>query len=387
MSTTFFLALRSLRFRWKQTAVAVLGVFVGVAALTVILSVANGFERGLVDQILETAGHLQVWSKSHQIWRWPEVVEEVRKLPDVTAVAPCILAQAIVEHDEAFTGVRVKGIDPAAERTLVDFGRFMKEGAFAFHADDQLLMGEKLAEKLGVSLGDRVRLIVPGAEEPPKLLVTGLFDTGIREFDHEMVFVPMAKAQAMLGFGENCSHLFVKTRHPLEVRTLAGRIREAVSLETTTWLDSNRVLLEALSMEKRVMFLVILLTLVVASFGIANLLTMMVYEKISDIGMLRAIGMGRRGILRIFVTKGFLIGLIGTALGCLGGWAMGEVLLHVSIPLPSDIYYVDRVPVEFHGPDFLIVAVLACLVASAAGWLPARKAASIEPYQAIRNLQ
>lgn len=387
MTTTLFLALRGLRFRWKQSFVAILGVFVGVTALTAILSVSNGFERGLVDQILETAGHLQVWSRSHQIWRYPEVVEEIARLPEVTAAVPCILAQAIVEHEEAFTGVRVKGIDAAAERKLVDFTRFMKEGAFTFTAREQLLMGEGLAEKLGVSVGDQVRLIVPGAEEPPRLLVMGLFDTGIREFDHEMVFVPMAEAQSLLGFGDNCSHIFVKTSRPLAVRELAGKIRAAVSLETTTWLDSNRVLLEALSMEKRVMFLVILLTLVVASFGIANLLTMMVYEKISDIGILRAIGLGRRGILRIFVTKGFLIGVAGTVLGCLGGWSLGLLLRSISIPLPSDIYYVDRVPVEFHGWDFAMVALLACLVASLAGWLPARKAASIEPYQAIRHLQ
>ncbi len=386
MRTTVFLALRGLRFRKRQTALAVMGVFVGVLAMTTIISVSNGFEKGLVNQILDTTGHLQIWSKSHQIYRYRKVCGEVAKAPGVIANAPCVLAQGIVEYEEAFTGVRLKGIEPSQERTLYDFQRYMKKGRFGFTHERQVLLGQPLAEKLGTKIGNRIRLIVPGKEDPPQLLVIGLFKTGVREYDHEMVFVPIALAQKVLGYGDTVSHIFVKTDDPIRVRSLAQRLRKTLNLEVTTWLDYNRTLLEALSLEKRALFVIILLTLLVASFGIGNLLTMMVYEKIHDIGMMRAMGLGARGVRSVFVVKGLVIGVIGALTGIIGGLVVGTMLQHVTIPLPSDIYYVNRVPVDFQLTDFVLIGLLACAVASFAGFFPARKAAAIEPYQAIRHL-
>ena len=385
MPPSLFLAIKGLRFRLRQAGVTVIGVFVGVLALVVILAISNGFERSLVEQILETSGHIQVFSKTHQIDGWEAHVKAITAIPGVRSCAPAIMAQGMIENEkeQTFSGANVKGIVPDLEAGANQLGASLIAGEFKFYAKKQIILGAEMASQLKVKVHDVVNLVSPDSSVF-ELEVVGIFRTGVTEFDFQTLLVPLELTQEAYGFKTGCSHLFVKTSDPMQVRELASRIRAATGLEAATWLETNRILLNAISLEKRVMFLVILLTLVVASFGISNVLTMMVFEKYREIGILRSLGATRWQIVSIFLVQGTIIGMAGTLLGCLGGYLVGLYLRAYPIDLPSSVYVADKVPVLFHAGDFLTVAGLALIISLAASFFPARKAIAIEPMEAIR---
>jgi lipoprotein-releasing system permease protein len=380
------LALRGLSFRLRQTLLSMLGVLLGVVALTTILSVANGFERGLIDNILETAGHLQVFSaQEHEISHPEEISKIVARVPGVEAVAPAIMVQGMIENekDQTFSGCNIKAIDPAREARINSVGSHMAEGKFGFSGTQEIIVGKELARQLRVTVGKKVNMTVPDGSKHP-LTVVGVFRTGISEYDYQMVLIPLALGQKAFGFADSVSHLFVRCTDPAGARAVALQIRKDTAYDAQSWLDTNRVLLEAISLERHVMFIVIFLTLIVAAFGISNVLTMMVLEKYRDIGIMRALGMRGGQITRIFLVQGLVIGVTGTLLGCLGGYGLGRLLQVVPLRLPTEIYYVDRVPVLFNPRDFAAIAALACLVSMVASYFPARKAMRIQPVEAIR---
>jgi len=382
---SLLLAARGLSFRFKQTLLSMAGVSLGVIALTTILSVANGFEQGLISSILETSGHIQVSSGDHEISHPDDIARIVAGIRGVEAVAPAIVAQAMVENEkeQAFQGCLVKCIDPVREQKINCVGQRMADGKYAFTGRDQIILGKDLARQLHAMVGRPLNMTIADGNKYP-LTVVGIFKTGLSDFDFQTVLVPIALGQKVFGFGDSVSHLFVRLSDPMNARAVALRIRKDTAYEAQSWLDTNRVLLEAISLERRVMFIVIFLTLIVAAFGIANVLTMVVLEKFRDIGIMRALGMRRHEISRIFVLQGLFVGVVGTLLGCLGGYGLGRILQIVPIRLPLEVYYVDRVPVIFNLRDFLAIAGLACGVSLLASYFPARKAMKIQPVEAIR---
>lgn len=384
--TSVMLAVRGLSFRLKQTLLSMLGVVLGVVALTTILSVANGFEAGLINSILETSGHIQVFSsQDHEISNPDHIAKLIAKVPGVKAVAPAILVQGMVENEkeQTFSGCNIKGIDPTRELEVNAIGAHMVDGKFAFGGPNEIILGRELARQLKAAVGKPLKMTIPDGTKYP-LTVAGIFKTGISDFDYQMVLIPVPLAQKAFGFADSVSHLFVRCTDPIQAGIVAKQIRKDTAYDALSWMETNRVLLEAIALERRVMFVVIFLTLVVAAFGISNILTMMVLEKYRDIGIMRALGMRPSQITRIFLMQGLFIGVTGTVLGCLGGFALGSLLQVLPINLPAEIYYVDKVPVMFNPRDFLAIAALACTVSLVASYFPARKAMRIQPVEAIR---
>ena len=386
MRTSVMLAVRGLTFRLKQTMLSMLGVVLGVVALTTILSVANGFEAGLINSILETSGHIQVFSsQDHEVSNPDHIAKLVAKVPGVAAVAPGIMVQGMIENEkeQTFSGCNIKGIDPVHEIEVNSIGKHMVDGKFAFAGPNEIILGKELARQLKAVVGKPLKMTIPDGTKFP-LTVVGIFKTGISDFDYSMVLIPVPLAQKAFGFSDSVSHLFVRCTDPINAGAVAAQIRKDTAYDAMSWLETNRVLLEAIALERRVMFVVIFLTLIVAAFGISNTLTMMVLEKFKDIGIMRALGMRTSQITRIFLMQGLFIGLTGTILGCLGGWGLGNLLQVMPIHLPVEIYYVDRVPVQFNPRDFLAIAALACTVSLVASYFPARKAMKVQPVEAIR---
>lgn len=382
---SFRLAIRGLTFRMRQTVLSMVGVMLGVLALTTILSVSNGFQRDLIKNILETTCHIQVMSmKEHEVGEYQKVTEAILKVPGVTSVAPACLVQGMIENPEAhaLSGTNIKGIVPEKELTVNSVGHEMVAGEFRFTGKHEVILGAELAEQLEARIGQTLKLTVLDGKH--ELRLVGVFRTGVRDFDFQMIFVPLELTQDTFGFENTVSHLFVKTDDPMSARATAAKIHEVSGYDARAWLDSNRVLLDAISLERRVMFVVIFLTLIVAAFGISNVLTMMVMEKYRDIGILRAMGMKPGQVVSIFLYQGMIIGILGTVLGCLGGWLAGVTLQTFPLRLPLDVYSVDYVPVAFKASDFASIALLAFGVSLLASYLPARRALAVDPAQAIR---
>lgn len=384
--TTMMLAWRGLTLRVRQTMLSMAGVVLGVVALTTILSVANGFETNLINSILETSGHITVMSMAdHEITNPEHIAKLIAKVPGVKAVAPSINVQGMIESEkeQTFAGCNIRGVDPARELLVNSVGAHMVDGKFAFGGPNEIILGKDLARQLKASVGKPLRMTIPDGNKFP-LTVAGIFKTGVSDFDAQMVLIPIPLAQKAFGFMESVSHMTVRCNDPAEAVGVAKAIRKDTAYDALSWLETNRVLLEAIALERRVMFVVICLTLVVAAFGISNILTMMVLEKYKDIGILRALGMKSSQITKIFLMQGLFIGVIGTILGCLGGYGLGSLLQVLPINLPMEIYYVDKVPVQFNPRDFGAIAALACTVSLLASYFPARKAMRIQPVEAIR---
>lgn len=382
---TFRLAIRGLTFRLRQTLLSMLGVMLGVLALTTILSISNGFQRDLIRNILETTCHIQVWSsKDHEVEHPDDVAKVIQGIPGVISVAPACLVQGMIENPDAhaFAGTNIKGIVPEKELEVNEVGHELVSGQFAFTGKHEVILGSELAEQLEAKIGQTLKLTVLDGKHDLRLV--GIFRTGVRDFDFQMMFIPLPLAQEIFGFEDSVSHLFVKTEDPMMARAIAGKIHDMTRYDAKAWLDTNRVLLDAISLERRVMFVVIFLTLIVAAFGISNVLTMMVMEKYRDIGILRAMGMKPGQVVSIFLYQGMVIGIFGTLLGCLGGWLAGLTLQTFPLKLPLDVYSVDHVPVAFKASDFASIALLAFGVSLLASYLPARKALAVDPAQAIR---
>lgn len=386
MKIPFMLAIKGIMARPRQYLLCTTGVFLGVLSLTLILSVSNGFEKGLVNSILETTGHISLSSPVHIIPNWHSVNENISKMDEVASICPAIMGQAIIEHGKAFSGVNIKGVLLDNEDEISQMAGKMTSGVFDFHTSNEALMGANLASQLGLAVGDTFKLLCPDGDSYD-IYLQGTFEMGVAHYDLQTILVPLRFAQRLFGFGQGVSHILVNVKEPLEAMTTAKKIGSETGLVAVSWLSSNKVLLSALSMEKRVMFLVLLLSLVVAGFGISNVLTMTVYERYRDIGILRAIGVSRSQVMKIFLLQGFFVGVAGVIAGSLGGYFVGILLDTYPVAIPGHIYYVDKIPVDFLARDFILIGFIACLVATFAGLFPAKKAVSVNPWEAIRYYQ
>jgi lipoprotein-releasing system permease protein len=396
-----FIARRYLRRRTGRgfsgiTWIGIGGVFVGVAATLIVLSVMNGFHQELRTRILGITPHIIVSRVfGDPIENADSLAQEIRKVPGVKYVAPFIYAKTMVKSKTASDGIIVRGIIPADEEKITDVGKNMKEGKFDFR-DNGLVLGYELARNLNVGVGDELSLISPAAATSTplgmlprfrKFRVNGVFDAGMYEYNTTLIYLALDELQQLLDMGKSVSGLEVRIADVDQAAALARTITQRLGFayRATDWLTRNRNLFTALRLEKVVTFIVLVLIVLVAAFNIAGMLIMMVLRKTREIGILRAMGANQKSIVRIFSVVGLLIGIIGTAGGALFG-AVVAVLLnrYQFVRLPGDVYFIKNLPVTMQPTDFLIVCGTAILIAFGATLYPAFKAAAMEPVDAIR---
>ena len=385
----FFLALRFLTFRWRQSLLSVGSVAVGVAILITALSLTNGFEADLVDKILGTSPHLSVAPAFGTTFAgYEDVRKRVKALPGVAGATPAIGGQALVASGPETIGTLVQGIDPRAERQDGRWASYLRDGDLPANGSASIVLGSELGKRLNASIGDRVQIIT-GLAESYDFVVTGVFQAGLYELDSHIVFISLHQARRLYGLPKDAVHsLAVRVADPMAAGAIAVEIqRRYPLLMVRSWLDKNHSLLAAMALEKKVIFLVMSCIIIVALFGTANVLVMVVIEKTHEIGILRAIGATTGHVAAVFLLQGLGIGLLGTALGCAGGWLAATLLGRYPLNLPSDVYYIDKLPVRIEGQDFLyvcLVTLVVCLVATA---LPIRRAARLDPIEVIRHYQ
>jgi lipoprotein-releasing system permease protein len=407
------IALRYLRSRRSSrllsliTVIAVGGVTVGVMALVVVLGVMNGLQADLRDKILVANPHLRVltYGEGLRLDDWRRVLGRVRGMAGVEAAAPFVLTQGLVSagHDYA-EGVIVLGVEAdTGRRAVTSLAQHFTKGDLRFRTtradvEGGIALGRRLGSKLSAYPGDVVTLVAPasarfnpstGAYIPQfhRFEVTGLFETGMYEYDNNYVALARTTAQRFAGLDSAVTGLEVRLADPWNARDFAIQLegRLGYPYRALDWQTQNQQLFSALKLEKLAMAFVVFLICVVAAFNVVGTLTMVVRDKTREIGILMAMGLRQASIRRIFLAQGILVGLTGTSLGVVLGLVVGGMVNRGHwIPIDPSIYFIDHLPVRTQLLDALSVIAASLLVAMGAPLYPAVQASRLDPVNAIR---
>lgn len=387
------------------TIITVLAVTLGVMALIVVLGVMSGFEREVKERIVGTNAHVILLRFGDDgIPRPDSVAARVRRVPEVSGVAPFVYAKAMMTSGSHADGAVVKGIDPRQEEEVTEFARYVETvpGAppLAPAPGDApgIILGAHLMESLQLSIGEKLTLISPRSTAPtplgfiPKVkifVVSGVFRSGMYEYDAGMAFIDIAQAQEFFGLGDRVTALEIKVVDMLRAPEIAEEILAAVGgfpYRTNDWIQLNQNLFSWMQTEKRVMFVILTLIVLVAAFNIASVQIMMVKFKRREIGILKSMGATRGSIRRLFVTQGLVIGAVGMVAGSLLGLTLCWLLERYEfIRLPGDVYFIETLPVKPETGDFAAVILAALVLCLAAAWYPAWRASKLDPIDAIRS--
>jgi len=386
-------------------AVSMLGIALGVAALIVVISVMNGFQEELRNRILSVASHVEIRSIGGSINDWQAIARVVRSNPHVIGSAPFVAGQAMLSSNGANRGALVRGIDPGLEDTVADIGRHMRAGSLSNlkTGDFGIVLGSELARALGVRIGDSVVVITPqGTVTPAGTLprvksfkLVGVFEIGMYEFDSGLALIDLADAQKLYRTGDSVSGVRLKLDDMFAAPSVATELLRTlpVDAEVRDWTLDHANFFRAVAIEKRVMFIILTLIVAVAAFNIVSAQVMVVTDKQADIAILRTQGASPASILTIFVIQGALVGVIGTALGVVGG-----VLLALNIDtvvpfierafsiqfLDKSVYYISELPSDIQRGDITLIAVIALALALLATIYPSWRAAKVNPAEALR---
>jgi lipoprotein-releasing system permease protein len=372
--------------------VAIAGVAIGVAALIVVIAVMTGFDNDLRDKIIGTNAHIVV-EKEIGVGNFAKVQKDISGVPGVKATTPYVQGPLFLEYAGQSMGVMGRGIDPKTEGTVTKAQEYLKEGRLEALDKNSVIIGSELATYLGKELGDRITLIAPasglaGGGWRHELKIVGIFSSGMYDYDMNLVLLDLEKAQEIYQLpAGTVSGIAVKLDDVYQAPNAKKAIYKVLgySFLVKTWIDMNRNFFAALKLEKFAMFVILTLIVLVASFNIVSTLIVTVTTKIKDIGTLKAIGVPRDAIERIFVFKGLSIGLMGTLWGCVSGISISLILKKYQfIKLPQDIYYLDKLPVVLELNDLLMIAGAAMLITYLATIYPAKMAGKLEPVEALR---
>ena len=385
--------------------VSMLGIALGVAALIVVLSVMNGFQSELRSRILGVASHIQITGGDGELPNWQAVASGAAKHPDVLASAPFVQAQGMLSYDQTVRGVMIRGVDPALEDRVADFGKHMKVGSLSGLAPGEfgIVLGAELAQALRVFTGDKVTLIAPqGLVTPAAILprlkqfrVVGIFEVGMFEFDSGLAVVHLADAQALYRMDDRVSGVRLKLRELMDAPRIARELAPFVRTEAyvSDWTSGHANLFRAVQIEKNVMFVILLMIVAVAAFNIVSTLVMAVNDKRAEIAILRTLGASPRSVMAIFMVQGALIGVLGMLLGVASGVLLA---MTVEVVVPSlerflgvtlwnkEVYYITALPSELHWQDVAVVSGISFFLTLIATVYPSWRASKVVPAEALR---
>jgi lipoprotein-releasing system permease protein len=401
-----FVAFRYLVARRKQafisliSFISILGVMVGVMALLIALALMTGLQGELRDRIVGSSAHVYVFKLGEGITDYQAEIAKLKQLPHVIGAAPAVLGKAVVtsaRDQQAF--INIKGIDPELEATVTDIRKAMRSGRLEDvvaqgDGPDGIVLGKDVAETLGVTVGDAVRVMTPEATLTPlgpmarsrSFKVVGTFSLGLFEFDSEYALTSLPVALRLTA-QTHPSFIQLRLDDMFAARAVSEMIPEKLGQQYATqdWADMNKPLFSALWLEKMAISITIGLIILVAALNIIASLVLLVMEKSRDIAILKTMGSSAASIRRIFMLQGLIIGLVGTVAGALPGIAIIRILdRYKLIHVPIDVYQISYVPFTLLPQDFAVVIASAVVICFVATIYPSRQASKLDPAQALR---
>jgi lipoprotein-releasing system permease protein len=390
-------------------SMSVIGLALGVAVLIVVLSVLNGFERELRSRMLTVTSHATITGVNGEIANWRDAQRDAAREPQVVAVVPFVESRGLLANGERVAGAMVRGILPEEEVKAVGLGGRMREGSLATLAAGKyrVVLGSALAAELAVKVGQTVVLMAPEGTATPagfaprmkRFTVSGIFESGMYEFDRGLALTHMADAAKLYRLGDSVTGLRLALSDPflapLVVRTVARAIDyDGGGYFVSDWTRDHANFFRSIELTKSMMFFILLILVVVAAINLVATLVMIVKEKQTDIAILRTIGAAPTNVLRMFLIQGALIGLVGTVAGTLLGWVLAlnvteairgiEAVFGIKF-LDASVYLMSDLPSEVRVGDVLRVSAVALMLSALATIYPAWRAARTLPAQALRH--
>ena len=418
MPFELFIGLRYLKAKRKSTFISIItfistaGVALGVMALIVVLAVMTGFEEDLKDKILGTNAHVVVTHNGTPMEDYQQIMAKLKGFKGVQAATPFIYNQVMLSSGKNVSGVVLRGIDVRSDRQVTKLSKSIVEGSLdqldpvmgsGFGAKPGLVVGKELAKHLGLIVGDAVNVVSPMGNITPlgmmprmkPFRVVGIFNTGMFEYDSTLAYISLAQAQAFFDLGDTVTGIQLKVDDVYHTGELVRVINQTMAPEyyARDWMQMNRNILFALKTEKMVMFIILTLIVLVAAFGIASTLFMVVMEKTRDIAILKSMGATGLSIMKIFVLEGLIIGVIGTILGVASGLLIAlnlEPIINVIEKatglnfFSKDVYYLDHFPSLVVPSDVVLISVTAVLISFIATLYPSWQASRMLPAEALR---
>lgn len=416
-----FIGLRYLRAKRRHrsisfnTLISIVGVTIGVAALIATLGIMTGFKEDLQAKILGTNSHIIVTTKTGEtIKEYEALTDKIAAVPEVVAATPFIFKQVLLTSDNSSAGVVLRGIDVRREVTVTDISRNLRVGTLedlerlapvssgpGRPPDERaaeppvpgIIIGRELSLRLGAFLGDRINVVSPVGRISalgmiPKIRsfrVAGVFESGMFEYDSSLAYISIEQAQEFFNLSHAVTGIEVRVADIFDADRIARRIEATLGFPywVRDWMQLNRNLFSALKLEKFMMFVLLVLVVVVASFNIVSTLTMIVVEKNREIAILKAMGATGQAVRRIFMLNGLVIGIVGTVIGIPLGYSFCWAI-QTFFTLPGDVYLLTRIPVHIKAMDVLVVGVSAITITFLATIGPCRQAARLDPAEALR---
>ncbi|UCC43778.1 MAG: ABC transporter permease [Candidatus Zixiibacteriota bacterium] len=387
-----------------STWITIAGVTLGVAVVCFVMSMHNGFESEIRTRLLGTTSHISIFPAGTElIHNYQALVEQVESIDGVVAASPFIYAKAAIQSENSGDGIVVRGIVPDQEARTANIQKDIQFGEYTFESqvidDDTLtgiILGRGLASRLSVLAGGTVVLYSMSGEDlrrnvrprVKKFYVSGIFETGMYEFDGQQAYISLEDAQDLFRVGDAVTGVHLRLTDIYDAEEISPVIDShlAYRYQITPWNQLHRNLFSWIAFEKKILFLGFILIVIVAAFSIISTLVMMTMEKRAEIGILKTIGSTPGSIRRIFVRKGILIG----TLGLVGGWliALGAAYIQNRfqlISLPPDIYFISYLPIETHLVDFLLAGAITVLICFLAALYPANQAARVSVIDVLRQ--
>jgi lipoprotein-releasing system permease protein len=403
-------AMRYLRAKRREGFISIVGWFsligigLGVATLIIVMSVMNGFRVDLFQRVIGLNGHMNVYGTQAPLAGYQPLIDRIKKVPEVLDVAPTIEGQALVTRGGAASGVFVRGVTADAIRRRPALAQHIVEGSLDNFGGDGIAVGVRMADRLHLNIGDTLTLISPVSKNTvfgsaPRLRgykIVAVFDVGMAEYDGNFVFMPLEAAQVFFSMGQAASALEIFVKDPQHVRSTRPDIVAAIGApgyRLLDWQQNNSSFVTALAVERNVMFLILTMMIVVASFNIIAGLYMLVQTKGRDIAILRTMGATRGMVMRIFFLNGASIGVIGTFFGLLLGLFIAahieqlrQVVEYITNtdPFSPDVYFLTRMPSVVDPADVVRIILMALGLSFLATLYPAWRAAKLDPVEALR---
>jgi len=426
MPYEFFISRRYMKAKRKQvfvsiiTFISIFGIFLGVAALIIVLAVMNGFEEDLRTKILGIKSHIEVtFNMNAPMKNYPAIREEIERTPGVVASTPFIYTEAMVRGNNSVTGLVIRGLDTQSSPKVIHLGKIregslehlntipadvLKEMSDADRGLAGIVIGREMARNMGIFLYDSITIISPagGISTPmgmvprmKKFVVVGIYESGFYEYDSKLAFLSLKSCQDFLDMGDSVSGIDIVVNDIYKADVIARSIQNRLGFPffTQNWMQMNKNLFSALRLEKRVMFIILSLIVLVAAFNIISALIMVVMEKNKDIAILKSMGATSATIMKIFIYQGLIVGVVGTFFGCIAGLLIALNLQKISLfvekifnfkILPGDVYYLSELPSKVNYGDVVTIVIGTILICFISTIYPSFRASRLDPAEALR---